>query len=48
MECSARIWQRNYFEHAIRDDEDLEQKRQYILDNPLKLKRREQHEQHKA
>ena len=45
MECSARIWQRNYFEHVIRDDDDLEQKRQYIRDNPLKLKRKEQNEQ---
>ena len=28
-------WQRNYYEHIIRDDDDLIRVRQYILDNPL-------------
>jgi putative transposase len=42
MECSARIWQHNYHEHAIRDNEELEQKRQYIRDNPIKSKKHEQ------
>lgn len=30
------VWQRNYFEHIIRDDRELNQIRQYILDNPNK------------
>ena len=29
-----RLWQRNYYEHVIRDSESLEGIRQYILDNP--------------
>src|SRR5919108_4995307 len=29
-----RIWQRNYYEHIIRDEESLNRIRQYILDNP--------------
>lgn len=31
-----RIWQRNYYEHVIRDEEDLHRVRQYIQDNPAK------------
>jgi putative transposase len=27
-------WQRNYYEHIIRNERDLERIRQYILDNP--------------
>ncbi len=30
------IWQRNYFEHIIRNDVALNRIRQYILDNPLR------------
>ena len=30
------LWQRNYYEHVIRDDEDLERIRQYIIDNPAR------------
>jgi REP element-mobilizing transposase RayT len=30
----GQLWQRNYYEHIIRDDEDLNQIRQYIIDNP--------------
>jgi len=30
----GRLWQRNYYEHIIRNDESLNQIRQYILDNP--------------
>ncbi len=29
------IWQRNYYEHVIRDDRDLLRVRRYIADNPL-------------
>ncbi|MHC1784203.1 MAG: transposase [Anaerolineaceae bacterium] len=28
------VWQRNYYEHIIRDDEDWERIREYILSNP--------------
>jgi len=30
------VWQRNYDEHIIRDEDDLNRVRQYILDNPRK------------
>jgi putative transposase len=29
-----RLWQRNYYEHVIRNEESLNQIRQYIADNP--------------
>lgn len=29
------FWQRNYYEHIIRNDHDLNRIRQYIRDNPL-------------
>jgi putative transposase len=29
------IWQRNYWEYIIRDDDDLDRIRKYIADNPL-------------
>lgn len=29
------LWQRNYYEHIIRDDESLNRIRQYIRDNPF-------------
>ena len=31
-----KLWQRSYYEHIIRNDEDLTEKREYILNNPLK------------
>lgn len=30
------LWQRDYYEHVIRNEEDLNQTREYILNNPLK------------
>ena len=33
---SSRLWQRNYYERVIRDEEELNRIRQYILLNPLK------------
>ena len=30
------VWQRNYYEHVIRDERDLHAIRQYIADNPAK------------
>lgn len=32
----TRIWQRNYHDHIIRDDPDLQRIRQYVQDNPMK------------
>jgi len=32
----GRFWQRNYYEHIIRNDESLNRIRQYILDNPAR------------
>lgn len=32
----VRIWQPNFFEHVIRDEEDLYNIRKYIQENPLK------------
>ena len=33
---AGRLWQRNYFEHVIRNEDSLNRIRQYILDNPAK------------
>jgi hypothetical protein len=32
----AKTWQRNYYEHIIRNDDDLYRIRKYIIDNPAK------------
>ena len=32
----TRIWQRNYHDHIIRDDLDLQRLRQYMQNNPMK------------
>jgi len=29
-----RLWQRNYYEHIIRDEESLREIREYIVGNP--------------
>ncbi|MBI1885791.1 MAG: transposase [Chloroflexi bacterium] len=31
----GRLWQRNYYDHVIRNDEGLNRIRQYIVDNPV-------------
>ena len=31
-----RLWQRNYYEHIIRDANELDRAREYIVNNPLK------------
>ncbi|MCK5138789.1 MAG: transposase, partial [Thermodesulfovibrionia bacterium] len=28
------VWQRNYYEHIIRDERDLNKIREYIINNP--------------
>ena len=30
------VWQRNYYERIIRDDDELTRTREYIVNNPLK------------
>ena len=32
----SRLWQRNYYEHVIRNEESLHRIREYILDNPTR------------
>ena len=32
----ARVWQRNYFEHVVRDERALQAIRRYIVQNPLR------------
>ena len=32
----GKLWQRNYYEHIIRDERDLNQIRDYIINNPIK------------
>ena len=32
----APVWQRNYYEHIIRDEPSLNRIRQYIAENPLR------------
>lgn len=32
----AALWQRNYYEHVIRNDGDLQRIRDYICNNPLR------------
>jgi putative transposase len=32
---AKRLWQRNYYEHIVRDDSALQKIQQYIRDNPL-------------
>jgi REP element-mobilizing transposase RayT len=32
---NKRLWQRNYYEHIIRDDDELKRTQQYILNNPM-------------
>ena len=31
-----QLWQRNYYEHVIRDEDELGRAREYIVDNPMK------------
>ncbi|MCJ7624079.1 MAG: hypothetical protein MUO76_11295 [Anaerolineaceae bacterium] len=37
------LWQRNYYEHIIRDEDDLNYIRQYNIDNPLKWEQDQYH-----
>ncbi|HSE86752.1 MAG TPA: transposase [Candidatus Binatia bacterium] len=33
---NRRLWQRNYYEHIIRNEDSLNRIRQYIIDNPAR------------
>jgi putative transposase len=33
---SGPLWQRNYYEHVVRNERELDQIREYIVNNPLK------------
>jgi len=33
---NKRVWQRNYYEHIIRDEKSLNRIREYIVNNPLR------------
>jgi putative transposase len=32
----APVWQRGFYDHVIRDEEDLERARRYIEENPVR------------
>jgi len=32
----AKFWQRNYYDHIIRNEKELNKIREYIINNPLK------------
>ncbi|MBD3379532.1 MAG: hypothetical protein GF408_03610 [Candidatus Omnitrophica bacterium] len=38
---NARLWQRNFYEHIIRDESDLNRIREYIINNPANWERDE-------
>ncbi len=42
MERAGIIWQRRYHDHGIRDKKELEETRQYVRNNPLKLLRKQE------
>jgi REP element-mobilizing transposase RayT len=33
---AGRLWQRNYYEHVVRDETDLDRIRWYIMENPAR------------
>ena len=40
---NGKLWQRNYFEHIVRGEEDLNRIRTYIMDNPRKWEEDDYH-----
>lgn len=42
-----KFWQRNYYEHIIRNEKELQQKTDYILDNPFRWEEDEENPQNK-
>jgi putative transposase len=45
---SAPFWQRNYYEHIIRNDKELDQIRQYIANNPLRWESDDENPTHRT
>ncbi len=37
------LWQRNYYEHILRGEDELSRAREYVLHNPLKWAEDENH-----
>jgi hypothetical protein len=35
VRTGQRLWQRNYYEHIMRDEEELNRLREYIINNPM-------------
>ena len=44
LECQGIIWQVRFYDRRMRDAQELEQTRQYIRDNPIKLKLKQMEE----
>jgi REP element-mobilizing transposase RayT len=42
------VWQRNYYEHVIRDDHSLERIRDYIVNNPARWAEDEENPEHQT
>jgi len=42
---AGKFWQRNYYEHVIRNEKELKQKTDYILDNPSRWNEDEENPQ---
>jgi REP element-mobilizing transposase RayT len=36
LQREGPVWQKGYYDHAVRDDEDLRKLARYIVDNPLR------------
>lgn len=36
INARGKFWQNNYYEHVIRDEEEMNRIRQYIVDNPMR------------
>lgn len=43
----GKMWQRNYYEHVIRDEKDLQQKTDYIFVNPSRWDEDEENDQNR-
>ena len=37
MRCSRHLWQERFYDHIVRNDQDAQRIREYILNNPLKV-----------
>jgi REP element-mobilizing transposase RayT len=44
--AGSRVWQRNYYEHVIRNEHDLDRRRKYITENPRRWRDRQRGSYH--